>query len=225
MPLSFPKAVELFEGTSDMDAETIARLCAERRYSRGKTIFSRGDPADAVYIVKDGLVKLVSVSPGGTETIINILKPNTIFGELLLAEDKRAFTAVAETDCAVTMIPRRAFVEILSTVPRVAANFIRLLSKRLARVQRTFADYGHTWSYDRLARVLLRLSEEHGAKVPEGMLITLRITHEELANLIGTTRETVTNQLGKFQRQGLLKRQGRQIIVDVPRLRETLAGS
>ena len=164
------------------------------------------------------MVKLSSVSDKGRETILHILKPDEVFGELLLSEEQRPFTAVSLEDSLVTVIPKESFVELLSAVPSVALNFIRLLSKRLTLVETGLADFGHTWSHHRLARVLLRLSEKYGEEVPSGTLINVRLTHEDLANLIGTSRETVTTQLGKFTRLGLLKREARRIIVAKPKL-------
>lgn len=209
-----PTAVDLFKGVSDADVRQIARLCTERRYKRGATIFSEGDPSDTLLIVVEGLVQLVSVSSSGAETILRFLKPDQIFGELLFAEEKRAFDAVASTEALVTIIPRNNFRELLTRFPTVAQNFIRLLSKRLALVEQRFAGFGHTWSYHRLGKVLLQLSAEHGVETPAGTVIPLRLTHEDLAKLIGTTRETVTTQINKFKRIGLLKRKGPHFIVN-----------
>lgn len=207
-------ALELFKGLSDRDLRGVARLCTERRYPRNTTIFSEGDPAEAMFIVREGLVKLVSVSDKGAETILHILKPDRIFGELLFSEQKRAFHAVARRDVLVTVIPRKSFEQILAAFPAVAGNFIRLLSRRLASVERGFAGFGHTWSYQRLGKVLLQLGKEHGVEAPGGMMIPLRLTHKDLAELIGTTRETVTTQINRFRRLGLLKREGRHFIVN-----------
>ncbi|MFN3476922.1 MAG: Crp/Fnr family transcriptional regulator [Candidatus Methylomirabilales bacterium] len=222
MVLPFLTAVELFEGISEMEARKIASLCAERRYPRGTTIFSEGDPSDAIYILREGLVKLISLSEKGTETILHILKPDEVFGELLFAEETRPFTATVLEDALITVISKERFLELLSSVPTVGLNFTRLLSKRLMKVEREVAEFSHTWSYHRLAKALLRLSEEHGDKTPMGTLIDLRLTHEDLANMIGTTRETVTTQLSKFERMGLVTRQGRHLIVNTPRLTEFL---
>jgi CRP-like cAMP-binding protein len=212
------RAVELLQGVSEAEAQRISELCPERRFPQGATIFSEGAPSDSVYILKTGLVKLVSLSEKGRETILHILKPGEVFGELLLCEERRPFTAVAVEEALVTMIPREHFLKLLSVVPGVALNFIRVLSKRLALVERGLAESSHTWSYHRLAKVLLELSEQHGEEVPAGTLIKLRLTHEDLANLIGTTRETVTTQLNRFSRMGLLNRQARRLIVTRPRL-------
>lgn len=213
-----PTAVELFKGVTEAELRQIGRLCMERRYAQGATIFSEGDPSDSVLIVSEGLVKLGSVGAKGAETILHILKPDQLFGELLFSEEQRAFNAVASTNVVVTVISRPSFREILTRFPTVAHNFIRLLSRRLVLVEQGFAGFGHTWSYHRLGRVLLQLSAEHGLETPDGTVIPLRLTHEDLAKLIGTTRETVTTQINKFRRSGLLKRKGQHFVVSRPLL-------
>jgi len=220
MLLSINTAVELFEGISEAEAQRVARLCAERKYRKGATIFSKGDPSNSLFIVKTGRVRILSLSDKGTETIVHILKEGAIFGELLLSEEKRAFTAVAGTDSLVTVLSKGTLVELLAAIPTISKNFIRLLSKRLAKVEMEFGEFGHTWSYNRLAKVLLRLCDEHGKETPTGTVIPLRLTHEDLANLIGTTRETVTTQMIRFRRMGLVKRQDRFLVVNKPRLEE-----
>ena len=206
-------AVDLFHGVAQRDARKITNLCTEKWFSRGVTIFREGESADSLYVLKKGMVRLISLSDQGRETILHILKPDEVFGELFLSEERRAFTAIATEDSLVTIISHESFVELLSAVPAIALNFIRLLSKRLATVERGLAGFSHTWSYHRLARALLQLSEKYGHEVPGGALISVRLTHEDLANLIGTSRETVTTQLGKFTRMGLLKRDARHFIV------------
>lgn len=210
----------LLRGVSAAERLGLARLVEERRYPRGHVIFVKGDPGDTVYILKSGLVKVVSASRGSRETLLHILKPGEVFGELLLSEECRAFTAVAGTDAAVDAISRANFVKLLTSQPVVCLNFIRVLSRRLARVERSVADFGHTWSYHRLAKVLLQLANDHGVSAPggAGILVPLALTHAELASMIGTTRETVTAQLIRFRRLGLLGREGRHFVVHRPRL-------
>jgi CRP/FNR family transcriptional regulator len=209
----FVSALDLFHGVAQQDVRKITSLCTEKWFFSGVTIFREGESAESLYVLKKGMVRLISLSGQGRETILHILKPDEVFGELLLSEEKRLFTAIATEDSLVTIISQESFVELLSAVPTVALNFIRLLSKRLATVERGLAEFSHTWSYHRLARVLLQLSEKYGQEVPSGTLINVRLTHEDLANLIGTSRETVTTQLSKFTRMGLLKREARHFIV------------
>ena len=87
-------------------------------------------------------------------------------------------------------------------------------------MEKVIGDFGHTWSYNRLSKVLLRLCEEHGQETPKGTLIRLHLTHEDLANLIGTTRETVTTQMIRFRRMGLVTLQDRFLVVNKHRLGE-----
>ena len=209
----FVTALDLFHGVAQRDVRKITSLCTEKWFPRGVTIFREGESADSLYVLKRGMVRLISLSDQGRETILHILKPDEIFGELFLSEEKRAFTAVAAEDSLVTIISQESFVELLSAIPTVALNFIRLLSKRLATVERGLAEFSHSWSYHRLARMLLQLSEKHGQEVPAGTLINVHLTHEDLANLIGTSRETVTTQLNRFTRMGLLKRECRRFVV------------
>ena len=218
MGLSVLTTNDLFRGMEPAELDRIAALFTERKYPTGSTIFARGDAGDALFVVKEGLVKLVSHSGRGTETILHLLPPGAIFGEILFSEDKRAFTALAGKDSVVAVLPKQTFARLLSTIPALSMSFIRLLSNRLAKVEREYAGFGHTWSYHRLASVLLKLSEEHGIATPKGTTLSIRLTHEELANLIGTTRETVTTQMGRFRRMRLIRREGKELHLDVPRL-------
>ncbi len=223
VPVVYVTATGLFEGVSEEEGRRIARACFDRAHPKGATIFSEGDPSDALYVVKQGLVKLTSISEKGTETILDFLKPGEIFGELLVTEKVRAFRATAIEDTVVSVVPHERFLELLSLIPTVSRNFIEILSKRLVRVEKGVAHSSHTWSYHRLARMLLYMGEKYGEETPAGVLIRLRLTHEELANLIGTTRETVTTQLNKFERMGLLNRQGRHLVVIRHRLSEFIS--
>lgn len=218
MPLTSLTAVDLFRGMSEPERQRVERACSERRYHQGATIFSKGDAADCLYIIREGNVRVLSLSDEGMETIVHILKQGEIFGELLLSEERRAMTAVAGTDVRVAILARGSLVELLSSIPALSQNFIRVLSRRLVNVERHFVDFGHTWSYHRLAKTLLQLCLDHGTETQKGTVISLRLTHEDLANMIGTTRETVTTQMNRFRRMGLVKRQDGFLVVNRPRL-------
>ncbi len=214
------KETGLFRGLSEGDLRKAYRRIEERRYRQGEAIFRMDDPGDSLYVLREGVVKLVSRAGGGKGTILTILRPTDIFGELLLSEEKRPFDAVAVTDVLADFLSRENFLALLSSIPAVRMNFIRILSRRLASVERGVTEFSHTTSYHRLAKVLLQMCDEHGVKVPGGVMIRLRLIHADLANMIGTTRETVTNQLGRFRRMGLVSFRGRYLVVDPDRLAE-----
>jgi len=218
VPLPFQTSEELFRRIPEGETRKILDLCAEREFARDSAIFREGDVAEALFIVRTGLVKLTSLSEGGTESILHILRPGDIFGELIVNEEKRPFTAVAVTDVTVAILKRKDLLDLLSSHPSFSRNFTKMLSTRLVRVEKEFAGLLHAWAYHRLARELLHLSEDLGVETPAGTLIPLHLTHEELSNLIGTARETVTIQLHKFEEMGMIRRKGRRIIVNRPRL-------
>ncbi|KRT75019.1 MAG: Crp/Fnr family transcriptional regulator [Deltaproteobacteria bacterium CSP1-8] len=223
MPLPFQTSEELFRRIPEGETRKILDLCTEREFPRDAAIFREGDAAEALFIVRTGLVKLTSLSERGTESILHILRPGDVFGELIVNEEKRPFTAVAVTDVTVAILKRKDLLDLLSSHPSFSRNFTKMLSTRLVRVEKEFAGLLHAWAYHRLARELLHLSEDLGVETPAGTLIPLHLTHEELSNLIGTARETVTIQLHKFEEMGMIRRKGRRIIVNRPRLAEYLS--
>lgn len=223
MSLPFQTSEDLFREIPDAETQKIRALCIDKAHAAGTSIFCEGDPADALFIVKTGLVKLISVSEKGTYSILHILRPGNVFGELILSKGFRPFTAVAVTSATVTVLPRRHLLDLLSTLPGFARAFTKMLSMRLLRVEREFSGILNAWAYHRLARELLQLSEELGVEADGGTLIPLHLTHEDLSNLIGTARETVTILLQKFEEMGFLRRKGRQIVVNRPRLAEYLS--
>ena len=117
MPLSFPTAIDLFQGISE-DRGAEGRTSVHRAaVPKGTRNLSKGDPANALFIVKNGKVRILSLSDKGTETIVHILKEGAIFGELLLSEEQRVFTAVAGTDALVTVLSKGSLVELLTCIP------------------------------------------------------------------------------------------------------------
>lgn len=209
---------ELFLGLTEEESRNVSRRMGENRYPRGETIFRKDDPSDSLFALKEGVVKLVSRPGRGAGTILYILRPSDIFGELLLVEERRPFDALAVTDVLVGVLSREDFVEVLSAIPRVRLNFIRILSRRLARVEKGVSEFSHTRSCQRLAKVLLQICGELGLETPGGVMLRLPLTHADLAEMIGTTRETVTNQLRRFHRMGLVWVQRRHLVVNLPRM-------
>jgi CRP/FNR family transcriptional regulator len=212
------KGSALFPGLTEEEVRKITRRMEEKRFLQGATIFRKDDPCDSLFELKEGLVKLVVNPVKGAGTILYILRPPDIFGELLLVEERRPFNALAVTDVLAGILSRENFIELLSAIPRVRMNFIRILSRRLAHVEKGVAEFSHARSYQRLAKVLLRICREHGEETPRGVLLRLSLTHADLADMIGTTRETVTNQMNRFHRMGLVRAHGRHLVVNRRRM-------
>jgi len=166
MPLSINTAVELFQGISEAEAQRVERLCTERRYPEGARSL-QGRPADALYIVKDGTVRILSLSDKGRKRSCTFSRRARSSGN---SSSPRRCGSSAPSPARMPRSPssRRESGGAAGLHPTVSKNFIRLLSKRLAKVEKEFGDFGHTWSYDRLAKILLKLCEEHGGRLRRG---------------------------------------------------------
>ncbi len=210
--------VELWHALSPEERRQVARVCPERRFPRGKTIFAPGDAPDALYVMVSGLVTLSHLSEGG-ESILRVLGPGDVFGELLLTVPARPFRARALTDSTVTAVPARTFQQLLATIPRIGFNFACVLSRHLAEMALDRGQAGHRWSFQRLVLTLLKLAATHGAEDREGTVIALPLTHQILADMIGTSRETVTRDLRRLKRDGAVGQRGRTLVVQPGRLR------
>ena len=222
MPLPFLSIRELLAEVPDADAGKFHALCVERRFPRETAIFRQDDTADALCVLREGLVKIVSLSETGTDQILHILRPGDIFGELILLPEPRPFTAVALTDALVGALPRAGLLDLLATSPAFARGYLRLLGRRLHEVERAFSALIHAWPHRRLAKELLHLAEDLGDETPKGTRVSLRLTHEDLSNLIGASRETVTLLIHKFEELGLLRREERELYLNRDRLEEYL---
>ncbi|MBI5905419.1 MAG: Crp/Fnr family transcriptional regulator [Deltaproteobacteria bacterium] len=218
MPLPFLSVRELFSGLPPGDTAKVRSLCVERTISRDAAVFRQGDPPDGACILKKGLVKIVSLSEKGADRILHILRPGDVFGELALIGEPRPFTAVALTDAVVSVLPSARLQEMLSSSPSFSRNFLRLVSLRLHDVERNFPAFAQAWPHHRLAKELLHLAEDLGDETPKGTRVTLRLTHEDLSNLIGASRETVTILIRKFEEMGLVRREGRELFLDRDRI-------
>ncbi len=212
-------AGELWDGLSRDEREQVARVCPERRVGKGDVIFAPGDPPDALYGLTSGLVALSHLSDDGQESILRVFGPGDVFGELFLTVRARPFQAKALTACAVTVVPAKTFLHLLSTFPRIGFNFACVLSRHLAEMALDRAQASHQWSGQRLARALLKLGAAHGVKTDGGTAITLPLTHQILADMIGASRETVTRHLRRLKRQGVVSQRGRTLLLQAERLR------
>ncbi len=224
MPLliDFLSHTPLFENLPLEDIKIIQTHISRQRHVRGTTIYSEFDKSDSLYLIIEGVVKIQSVNEKGEETIILVLTRGDIFGLFLLTDERRPFSAIAHTDVSVASLSKRFITDNLITDPQFDLNLMKIFSHRLLSIENSLKNFGHTWSYTRLARTLLKLSSDFGTESPEGILISLPFTHGDLANLIGTSRETVTKQLHRLEMLGVIKRNGRRLFIKRNALQELL---
>ena len=204
--------VPLFASLSpDQLAELTSKLTA-RSYRRGQDIFHQGDPGSVMYMIRSGQVKISTSSLEGEEAILAILTSNDFFGELSLLDGKeRSASATAMAPTEVLALDRSDFLEVLRKNPQMAGDVLAALSDRLRRTDVMVEDVVFLDLATRLAKRLLELAEKHGVQTDSGLEIDLRVTQQDLADVVGASRVAVNKQLGLYQDEGILH-VGRQCI-------------
>ncbi len=204
-------AARVLKRTLLLDPRTfLAKVSAGRSvasYRRKQAIFSQGDPADAVFYVQNGRVKLTVVSKQGKEAIVALLGADEFFGEGCLAgQSLRMSTATATEDTTVLRLRKKAMVRLLHTDPRFSELFTTYLLSRNIRIEEDLVDQLFNSSEKRLARVLLLLA--HFGKEGKREPVIPKISQETLAGMIGTTRSRVSHFMNKFRKLGLINYNG-----------------
>jgi CRP-like cAMP-binding protein len=213
----------LFEGLPARDREQAIGSCIRKLFRSGEPVFSVGDSSEFIYILEEGHVRLGWLEGGRVERILNFFKPGDVFGEILFSVGRRPFQAVALDNAKVAIMPKATFAQFLGTSAQWGMNFIRLISDRLATVQEDLAAVLRTRIRSRLIHALLKLAGSLGKLIPEGTLITVPLTHEALAKMVGASRVRVTTTLKQLQREGLILKRGRFLIVRTEALEASLA--
>jgi CRP/FNR family transcriptional regulator/CRP/FNR family cyclic AMP-dependent transcriptional regulator len=204
------------------DLQELARATRTRTYERGDIIFRKDDPGYTLYVIVSGAVKISVSSIEGDEIILTILTAGQFFGEMALFDDEpRSADAEAIQPTEVLTVQREDLLRLLEKRPRVAiAQLLKLLAQRLRATDELLQDAAFLDIPARLAKRLLDLAEAHGEKTPQGTKITLRLTQQDLASMIGARRENVNRALAYYQSRGWLSKSGGNfVILNEPQLR------
>jgi CRP-like cAMP-binding protein len=212
--LWYLKHIKLFAGLSPAELREMDRITKMQAVPRRQPIYLPGDPANTVYLLKKGRVKIASSDPSGKEVTFEILEAGEIFGELEALEDSpRETLAEALDDALICAIRREDFDRYLSEHPNLSVKLTKLIGFRLRKIQSRVEDLVFRDAPARLAHFLLELSKTEGVPDGPGIRIQAKLTHQEMANLVGCARETVTTVLGHFREQGLIRIDGRAILL------------
>jgi len=206
-----------------LDAEGAAALRAslvERHVPKGQALFHEGEPGDHMYVIVQGKVKLGQTSSDGRESLLGVLGPGEMFGELSLFDPgMRTSTAIALTDSVVLALGHDQLTPWLTGRPEVGAALLQALARRIRRTNEAMADLVFADVPGRVAKALMDLGEKFGTVTPEGLMVTHDMTQEELAQLVGASRETVNKALADFVSRGWIRLESRQVLIlDVERL-------
>jgi CRP/FNR family transcriptional regulator, cyclic AMP receptor protein len=208
------RSVPVFGDFSDAEIAAICSTVTKRHYARHEFIVRESDSGDAFYIVTRGSVAVCHAAPDGHETILSILKEGDFFGEMAMFDSSlRSASIKTLTEVEVGLIQQETFLAMLEQHPRLTRQFVVVLAERLRSANRLVATTTSQDARARVASLLLYLAERFGEPIETGTRITLRLTHQEMANMIGTTRETVNRALNRFWDEHLVDRRNPLLVL------------
>ncbi|MBX3120699.1 MAG: Crp/Fnr family transcriptional regulator [Fimbriimonadaceae bacterium] len=223
--LWYLKHIRLFDGISPSEMQEMEKITRMEEVKKRQPFYLPGDPSSNVYLLKRGRVKLANTAASGKEVTFDILEPGEVFGELEVLEGlPRETAAEALDDAMICVIRREDFDRYLAMHPKITVKLTKLIGLRLRRIQSRIEDLVFRDVPARLAHLLLELSKSDGAQEPRGIRIKAKLTHQEMANLIGCSRETVSATLGQFRDEGLLQLDGRTLTILDPKGLSRLLG-
>ena len=211
---SFLRQVALFDCLGDPELEALSELTFSRTFDKDQSIILAEASGDTLFIICSGQVKVSLIHEDGKEFILSLLGEGEVFGELSLLDDRpRSANVTAMMTTELMMLTRGDFLQLVARVPQIAVSLLEELASRLRRTDDQVEGLALLDVHHRVAKTLLRMAEDGGQKSPEGILIRKRPTHQQLANMAGTTRETVTRTLKQLQDEGYIRISGRQIFI------------
>jgi CRP-like cAMP-binding protein len=211
----------LFSALDDEAASALRASMSETKIRRGEVLFREGDSGDRLFVVTVGKVKLGRSSSDGRENLLAILGPGQMFGELSLFDPgPRSATVTAVTDVSMLVLSHEEMVRWVSGRPEVSRGLLSQLAARLRKANDVVADLVFSDVPGRVAKALLDLSARFGRTADDGVHVHHDLTQEELAQLVGASRETVNKALADFAQRGWLRLEPRSVVLlDVERLR------
>jgi CRP/FNR family cyclic AMP-dependent transcriptional regulator len=210
----------LFSGLDDEVASALESSMSSSSLRRGEILFNEGDDGNQLYVVTDGKIKLGRTSPDGRENLLAILGPGQMFGELSFFDPgPRSATATAVTDVELKSLGHEALSPVLNAHPDVAHALLNQLAGRLRRTNEVVGDLVFSDVPGRVAKALLDLASRFGRRADDGVHVNHDLTQEELAQLVGASRETVNKALADFASRGWLRLEPRSVVIlDLERL-------
>lgn len=214
-PIGFPptpmdiaglrKRSVIFEALSDEEATSIMQMARMVNHPARHTIFQEGEPGDHLLVVMHGRVKVSLISPEGKEAILSILEPGDVFGEMALLDgEPRSASVTTMEKCSFLVIWRQDFLPFLERNPQVSLKLLAALSKRLRATNDMVGSLSFLNLPARLARILINLGQQYGKLTGEGIAIGIKLSQEELGNLVGVSRESVNRQIRLWVESGVL---------------------
>ena len=194
--------------------EDLTQRVNVRRVSAHTAVVSQDETGDSMFVIMSGRVKVVIFGENGREVTLSILRPGDSFGEMSLFDgEARSANCIALEPTTMLVLDREDLLRHLSNHPRTALNLLGEMARRLRRADENIAQLALCDVNERLVHRLVSLAHEEGSETPEGKLVRRRPTQQELANMIGSCRETISRSFNQLAREGMIVPRGRSLVV------------
>ena len=204
----------LFASLDDEAFAALTEEITEVNLSRGATLFYEGDPGDQLYFIVSGKMKLGRTASDGRENLVAVMGPGEIFGEMALFDPSpRSTSATAVSETRLDGLKHENLRKVIQRSPEVSAQLLQALARRLRRTNENLADLVFSDVPGRVAKALLDLAERFGRTADDGVHVHHDLTQEELAQLVGASRETVNKALADFASRGWLRLEPRSVVI------------
>ena len=222
MDIDVLRRAPLFASLDDQAFAALTEELTEVDLSRGSTLFHEGDPCDQLYFIISGKIKLGRTAPDGRESLVAIMGPGELFGEMALFDPSpRSTSATAVSETRLAGLKHENLKKVIERSPDVSAQLLQALARRLRRTNESLADLVFSDVPGRVAKALLDLADRFGRPATDGILVAHELTQEELAQLVGASRETVNKALAEFVQRGWIRLEARAVVIlDLQRLKQ-----
>ena len=204
----------IFQGVDPVAVQHLIEQMETVRYPRGTTIFDEGEPGDRLYIITSGKIKLARHAPDGRENLLTVMGPSDMFGELSIFDPgPRTSSAVCVTDVTAATMDSEMLKDWIAQHPEISQQLLRVLARRLRRTNANLADLIFTDVPGRVAKTLLQLANRFGVQEGSALRVNHDLTQEEIAQLVGASRETVNKALATFAHRGWIRLEGKSVLI------------
>ena len=204
----------IFQGVDPVAVQHLIEQMETVRYPRGTTIFDEGEPGDRLYIITSGKIKLARHAPDGRENLLTVMGPSDMFGELSIFDPgPRTSSAVCVTEVTAATMNSEMLKQWVADHPAIAQQLLRVLARRLRRTNANLADLIFTDVPGRVAKTLLQLANRFGMQEGGALRVNHDLTQEEIAQLVGASRETVNKALATFAHRGWIRLEGTSVLI------------
>jgi CRP/FNR family transcriptional regulator len=201
--IEFLRNIQLFSSLTQEELNQVCSKVIVEEFKKNEVILHEEDTNNFMYIILFGKVKVIQITEDGKEIILAMHKSNELFGEISLIDGRTSPATVSATeDSLIAIISKKEFFSLLFNQGKVLEKFLQILCSRLRESWKRIQILNFKNSSDRIKMLFLMLSYENGKKTPEGIILNVKLTHQNIADMAGLTRETVTRVLDKWQKIG-----------------------